>query len=177
MKYHGQNGQNWVGKRCSWARQQRQDACWNLQVVVACLCCSDFYQHVTWSESQINTICTDNIDISTCKMTAKNLWQWYLITRYWISQPIIHPFLSKMYHIKGKKQSLPIHILACFVLFYFLCYNYTYHNVSHIATIFWVTVSYPIQPPLSPITPTSHLVVFHTPPTPFWCVPRDAQLD
>ena len=52
----------------------------------------------------------------------------------------MHPFLSKIYHIKAKKQSFPIYISIYFVLFYFLCYNYTYHNVSNIATIFWVTV-------------------------------------
>ena len=41
---------------------------------------------------------------------------------------------------KPKKQNVPIHIFVYFILFYFLCYNCTYHNVSNIATIFWVTV-------------------------------------
>ena len=52
----------------------------------------------------------------------------------------MHPFLSKIYHIKAKKQSFPIHIFVYFVLFYFLCYNDTYQNVSNIVTIFWVTI-------------------------------------
>ena len=52
----------------------------------------------------------------------------------------MHPFLSKIYYIKAQKQSFPIHIFFYFVLSYFLFYNHTYHNVSNIATIFWVTI-------------------------------------
>ena len=57
-----------------------------------------------------------------------------------------HPNSFVAYCIKVKKQSIPNHIFVYFVLFYFLCYNHTYHSVSNIATIFWVTVSaYSIQ--------------------------------
>ena len=52
----------------------------------------------------------------------------------------MYPFLSERYHIKAKKHSFPIHIFIYFILFYLLCYNHTYHNVSNIAMIFWVTV-------------------------------------
>ena len=52
----------------------------------------------------------------------------------------ISSYNVKMYHIKAKKRSFPIHTFVYFVLFCFLYYNRTYHNVSNIATIFWVTV-------------------------------------